>query len=511
MYNFVFFTDVSDTTMVYKSIGAYKCAHELRAQGYTCLVVDYLHSFTMDEWEKCIAASVGPNTWAVGFSTTFMMNTNVPETDQGIFYTALDDGVFFPQGIDFQKIALDYLRQINSACCVVVGGSKAHQNYNNRQADYVVIGFAETSVVNLARHLSQGAALPNSYRNIWGVTIIDDKMSPDYDFKNSSFEWLATDIVNAKVLPIEIARGCIFKCKFCSYPMNGKHNLDFVRTSEQLQKELQSNYDRFGITYYYIIDDTFNDNEHKIDCILQAVSKLTFQPYFWAYTRLDLIARKPSTMKKLYDIGLRGYYFGIETMDKQAGKIIGKGYNRQRMIETIQNIKATYSDVLLHGSFIIGLPGETLASSKSTADLILSREIPLDTFNFNGLRLFKTDKVTWNSELSEQYVKYGYRQIAESDSNSQHRVDFNWASDITNRDQADALAREITLLGRQSLQFGIPGQVTWGMLNYGQDYTEIQKIKYHELDWHKISKDKTNFLNQYKQNLFAQLNCYSHT
>jgi radical SAM superfamily enzyme YgiQ (UPF0313 family) len=31
----------------------------------------------------------------------------------------------------------------------------------------------------------------------------------------------------AKVLPIEIARGCIFKCKFCSYPLNGKQNLDF--------------------------------------------------------------------------------------------------------------------------------------------------------------------------------------------------------------------------------------------------------------------------------------------
>ena len=69
MYNFVFFTDVSDTTIIYKAIGAYKCAHELRKQGYTCLVVDYLHSFTKEEFQSCIKQSVGPNTIAVGFSS----------------------------------------------------------------------------------------------------------------------------------------------------------------------------------------------------------------------------------------------------------------------------------------------------------------------------------------------------------------------------------------------------------------------------------------------------------
>jgi radical SAM superfamily enzyme YgiQ (UPF0313 family) len=502
MYNFVFFTDVSDTTIIYKAIGAYKCAHELRKQGYTCLVVDHLHSFSLEEFQHCVDLAVGSDTLAVGFSTTFMMNTNVPSTDQGTTYTALEDGTFFPQGREFQQQALDYIKKLNNNCRTVVGGVKAHPNYSNRSVDYAVIGFAESSIVNLVNHLAHGSELLNSYRNIWGVTIIDDKTSTEYDFKHSSFEWLPTDVVNAQVLPIEIARGCIFKCKFCSYPMNGKQNLDFIRNSDQLRQELQNNYNQFGIRNYYIIDDTFNDSEHKLDQVLEAVKGLTFQPYFWAYTRLDLIATRPHTMQKLYDIGLRGYYFGIETLDAQAGKIIGKGYSRDRMIETIQHIRHTYPDVSMHGSFIIGLPGESLESSRHTADLIINQDIPLHTFNFKGLVLFKDNKVAWNSELSSRYQDFGYEEIPDNEST---RIDFNWRNQYITRDQASALAESINQQGYASEHYHIPGQVVWGLLNYGNDYADLQQIRWRQLDWYQITNSKNSFLSNYKKKLFELL------
>jgi radical SAM superfamily enzyme YgiQ (UPF0313 family) len=502
MYNFVFFTDVSDTTIIYKSIGVYKCAHELRKQGYTCLVVDYLHSFSPEEFQQCVDQAVGPETLAVGFSTTFMMNTNVPYTEQGITYTEMEDGVFFPQGREFQQQALSYIQQANSQCRVVVGGVKVHPNYSNRQVNYVIIGFAESSMVNLANHLAHGQELLYSHRNIWGVTVIDDKTSVDYDFKNSDFKWEPTDVINARVLPIEIARGCIFKCKFCRYPMNGKQNLDFIRDPAQLRQELQNNYDQFGVQHYYIIDDTFNDNEHKIDSVLQAVKGLTFQPYFWAYTRLDLIATRPHTMQKLYDMGLRGYYFGIETLHPQAGKIIGKGFSRDRMIDKIQHIRKTYPDVLMHGSFIIGLPEEPVESSQRTAEMILSQDIPLHTFNFKGLMLFKDEKVAWNSELGSRYRDFGYEEIPDTESN---RVDFNWKNQYTTRDHANQLAREINQLGYQSPHYHIPGQVVWGMMNYGQNYNDLCQVRWTELDWHHITNSKNSFLIDYKKKLFEQL------
>jgi hypothetical protein len=98
--------------------------------------------------------------------------------------------------------------------------------------------------------------------------------------------------------------------------MNGKKNLDFVKDVELLRKELQDTYDKFGVSTYSIVDDTFNDNEYKLDLILEAVKQLTFKPIFWAYTRLDLLETKKQ-IEKLYEIGVRGYYFGIETLNKE--------------------------------------------------------------------------------------------------------------------------------------------------------------------------------------------------
>jgi hypothetical protein len=312
-------------------------------------------------------------------------------------------------------------------------------------------------------------------------------------------QWEDTDVVNAKVLPIEIARGCIFKCKFCSYQMNGKQNLDFIRDAELIRIELQNNYDRFGIKHYYIIDDTFNDSDYKLDAMLSAIKKLSFQPYFWAYTRLDLIARNLDSFKKLYDIGLRGYYFGIETMHEKTGRIIGKGYSRQKQIKAIQHIRTHYSDVLMHGSFIIGLPDEPESSWNNTFNDIMSQQIPLHSFGFTGLKLWKNDRVPWNSELSSDYEKFGYQQIPET--SKRNRLDFNWASNIITRDRADEIAKEFTKAGHQSKFYQVPGQVAWSLLNYDYDYDAVSQINYHTIDWPNIELRKERFTTVYKEQL----------
>lgn len=500
-YNFVFFTDVTDTTVIYKAIGAYKCAHVLRSLGYTCLVVDYLHTFSMQEFDQLVTNAIDESTYAVGFSTTFMLSTyNATRTGNGIFYSELPDCALFPQGAEFEKTAISKIKSLNANCKIILGGTKVHANISNKLVDYAFIGFAEAAIINFTNHITQRLPLVDSYKNIWGITVVDNKEALGYDFQSSTMQWQDTDVVNARVLPIEIARGCIFKCKFCSYQMNGKQNLDFIRGAELIRIELQHNYDRFGIKNYYIIDDTFNDSDFKLDAMLLAVKKLSFQPYFWAYTRLDLIARDLDSFKKLYDIGLRGYYFGIETMHEKTGRIIGKGYSRQKQIEAVQHIRTHYPDVLLHGSFIIGLPGEPESSWNETFNSIMNQQIPLHSFNFKGLRLFKNNRVAWNSELSRDYKKFGYQEITDSDS---ERIDFNWSNGITTRDQAEQIATEFNQLGFQSDCYQLPSQMVWGLLNYFHDYDAVSQIKYHAVDWPNIESQKELFTTVYKKQLLS--------
>ena len=353
MYDAVIFTDVTDTVTIYKAIGAYKIANTLRQQGYSCLVVDHLHAFTLEELKQIINKSVSINTLFVGFSTTFFNSTlNSVNGDGSLTYSSTLSGVI-PQGIDFQNELIHYIKTINYNCKIVVGGTKAHANINDRNIDYSIIGYGEVSTLALANHLKSKTPIPNSYKNLHGVTIVDNRTNEGFDFVNSRFEWQDLDVGNAKVLPLEIARGCIFKCKFCSYPLNGKQNLDFIRHSDILYEEIQSSYDKFGVSNFYILDDTFNDSTYKLDILHDTINRLTFQPKFWAYTRLDLIAQNNGLIDKLYDIGLRGIYFGIETLHKRTGLIIGKGFDRAKQINTIKQIRERYGNqVTMHGSFI---------------------------------------------------------------------------------------------------------------------------------------------------------------
>lgn len=499
MYDIILFTDITDTIFIQKALGAYKCAHELRLNGFSCLVVDNFHTFSAAEIVELLNSTIHSNTLFVGVSTTFLKCTDVDiEEGQAIYFKPMDTSSFVPQGTSIEDLFCNTIKAINPNCKIIVGGAKAHPNYKNKFVDAVFVGLAEGSIVKYAQSLRNGTPA-EGYKNIWGAQIIKTMTDKDYDFVNSTMSWDDTDVINSKVLPFEVARGCIFKCKFCAYPLNGKHNLDFIRSKESMVTELQSNYDKFGISSYYIIDDTFNDSEFKINMMLDVVRELTFKPIFWSYIRLDLIAKNLDTIHKLYEIGVRAYYFGIETMHPKAGRTVGKGYNREKMKQTIAYIKKTYPDVMLHGSFIIGLPNDTMESNFATFDQLMSREIQLDTFIFNGLSLDNTELVAWNSELALNYPEYGYEKI-DKDQPTGRYVD--WKNNYTTRAEAQSIAENFNRRGRSSEFYKLPGQDMWALQNYGYQFAELNKMLYKDLDWHSLGQARKQFTTDYKKKLF---------
>jgi radical SAM superfamily enzyme YgiQ (UPF0313 family) len=504
-YDFILFTDTTDSLVCYKPIGAYKCAYSLRTNGYSCLVVDHLHTFTQEELEKLLDLTVGDNTVGIGFSTTFLLNVDVNrKLGEEMEFQALNiDNAFMPQGHNFENNVIRHVKTLNPDCKIILGGTRAHTNIKNKLVDYVIIGYAETSIVNLADHLTKQEQLLNSHKNIFGRIIIDNKLAPDYDFKNSEFFWEDTDVINTKVLPLEISRGCIFKCKFCSYPLIGKKDLEYVRNIDTLRDELQRNYDRYGVDTYYILDDTFNDNEMKLDAILDAVKQLTFQPKFWAYVRLDLLTTRKN-VDKLYEIGVRGFYFGIESMNPPTARTIGKGYDRPKQIEMIKYIREKYGDTItMHGSFIIGLPGETLEMVNDTHKRLLNQEIPLHTFRFNGLWLDREHKVQWMSEFSKNYSDYGYTALGPEFDDERGMV---WSNELMDRDTAWQTGIEFNNISWKSDNYGIPGQFLWGLLNYGYQFNDLRQVKYKDINWNKIETvDKPNFINSYKEKLYETI------
>ena len=500
MYHFLFFTDYVDTVNVSKVMGAYKLAHELRSCGYKCLVIDHLHTFTREEFDLVIKKTVTKDTLGVGFSTTFFQNVNLPpNADGSLTYTTMPGDTFFPQGKQFEQESVDYIKSINSNCKIIIGGARVSPSCQNRNIDYLFIGFSESSIVNLAEHLSKNINLENATKNLWGVTIVDDRMAKNYNFKNTPFKWLPEDIVNARVLPIEIGRGCIFKCKFCSFPMNGKQNLDFIKNAELLRVELQENYDNYGITTYWIVDDTFNDNDTKLDMILDVVKQLTFQPIFWSYVRVDLMSTKDQ-IDKLYAIGLRGFYFGLETLNKKAGAVIGKGYDPNKQIETICELRRRYGNsVQLHGSFIAGLPKEDHASLNYTFERLMDGSIPLHSFDFKPLVLEKTDQFAWTSEFGKNYKDYGYTELGVIGGRY-----IDWANEYMTFTTAQEIVKQFKDTSLASDRFGISGLILFSLKNYGYDnFEELVNTSHKGADWHQWSLRKEQYIQEYKEKLWT--------
>lgn len=421
-YDVILFTGVIRVPQ--KSFGAYKCAHELRKAGYSVLVINFYNHFSIQELLRIVDLSVGPNTLFIGVSNTFMdgqgevktPNYNSHEKESIPFLHRSKFLTF--KNSNYETIFKSYLLKKNPNIKIVIGGSRTTAAVKNDLIDYAVIGYADISIVNLANHLRHGTDLPKTQKILGSKTIlINDPVADGFDFNASSMQWTKDDIITpGEVLPLELSRGCIFKCAFCNHRLNGKEVVDYIKPIDTIKNELLYNYHNFGITDYRILDDTFNDTEEKLDTLLDAVKDLPFKPKFWAYVRLDLLAKHPHTIAKLYDIGIRAVFFGIETFHLPAGRVIGKGYDPEAQIQTLQHIRQTYGhDIHVTGSFIVGLPDESLDSIYTTQNRILSGEVPFHEVLFWPLTIQTEEFFYWSSKISVDWQKYGYQQIDDPD------------------------------------------------------------------------------------------------
>jgi radical SAM superfamily enzyme YgiQ (UPF0313 family) len=229
------------------------------------------------------------------------------------------------------------------------------------------------------------------------------------------------------VLPIEISRGCIFKCKFCAFPLNGKTKGEWVKHTEILKEELIENYENFGTTEYIFADDTYNDSVDKITDLYENVfSQLPFKIKWTAYLRLDLMYRFKESADILYKSGIKNIMVGIETNNDISAKAIGKGLDFDKQISYIQELKSKdYKDILISSGFIYGLPYDTRDSINGLHNWLLSKDNPLDNWAVTTLGINPPDK-TFNknnfSDIDINYEKYGYVIADELKANKQ----MNW-------------------------------------------------------------------------------------
>ena len=372
---------------VLRAPGAHRIATHLRKQGYKIEVFDFYLDWTLDELKQILDSRITDKTLFVGFSCSLM----------------------FEGTKEFAGIR-DYIREHYPHVAITVGGNKTlHKGFDG--ADYYLEGIGEASTTALIEYLS-GKTKDLTYQDVNGNKVLNGVSDYKLDsVKGINISYTENDYIEPnECLSLETARGCIFKCAFCDFPGIGKKKVDYLRDKQELIDELTENYERWGITKYFVVEDTINDTEMKCEMLAEIGNELPFSLSLMGYMRADLLIRRPHTVQQLWDAGFRGMHFGIETFHPDAGKIIGKGMPAQKLKDGLTDIKAQFPGFHWTATFIVGLPYESEADIDQTVEWLIDSRV-IDHWGFNPLMIPKTEPTIHHSYFTENYLMYGYQKM----------------------------------------------------------------------------------------------------
>lgn len=220
-------------------------------------------------------------------------------------------------------------------------------------------------------------------------------------------------ILPDEVLPLELGRGCIFKCKFCSHENLGKSKFTYQRKHQFVLDEIQYNKEMFGTTRYSLLDDTVNEDLEKIKNLSEIQDRLGFRIEWNGYLRADLVWSKPESIEYLAESGMRSCFFGIETLNNKAGVSISKSWGAKKGREFLPELYERWNKKInIQTSLIAGLPHETLQSLKDTFKWCSETDIGWHRFNPLTLYIEKKD-LNATSEFTRNYKDYGYVDVNE--------------------------------------------------------------------------------------------------
>jgi hypothetical protein len=84
----------------------------------------------------------------------------------------------------------------------------------------------------------------------------------------------------------------------------------------------------------------------------------------------------PESAEIILASGAKCGSFGIETLNNVAGKKVGKGLGKTRILETLTHLKEAWGDeIIINGNFVAGLPGEPVDSIIESIEWSISTDL----------------------------------------------------------------------------------------------------------------------------------------
>lgn len=374
-----------------RAIGCYQLAHWLRTHNIQCQVIDFCQWYTPEELVGLTIPFIDDKTKYIGISSSFWPDQLVP-----------------PNIIK----SIEYIKREYPHIKILIGGPRANFPYIKKYADLIITGEAEDKILDL---------FAVSKKNEFNIVRLNHRFHHNDCIQEN------------EPLPIELGRGCVFKCKFCGHHNLGKPKKTYQRDMDLVAEEMAYNYEMFKTKNYFFIDDTVNEDPYKVKLLSMLPGKLNIPISWVGYLRADLLWRYPETTEQLLTSGLTSCFFGIETLHKKASITIGKGWSGKYAREYLPILfnDIWKKQISIHNNFIIGLPEETLDDLKDTLAWCLNNPMGSHFFVAFGL-YYPTVDYGPKSEFTRNYKKYGYELTEMPGGWKNSIMDITEALDIAN-------------------------------------------------------------------------------
>ena len=232
--------------------------------------------------------------------------------------------------------------------------------------DFVVRGEGENTIPLLLEAMADGR-----------TGVIENDERPDLTTSPiPRFDLLRLD--DYDTMTIQTSRGCPFDCEFCDV-VNLFGRKPRYKTPAQVVAELECLY-RLGATgSVFLCDDNFIGSKKHARAILQTLTpwlQSRGEPFDFL-TQVSVNLGQDLEMINLMTAANLGKVFiGIESPDDKVLEASRKYHNiKNPLVESLNNLKQ--NGVVVMGSFILGLDGETKGAGRRICAFIDQTEIPV--------------------------------------------------------------------------------------------------------------------------------------
>jgi hopanoid biosynthesis associated radical SAM protein HpnJ len=189
-------------------------------------------------------------------------------------------------------------------------------------------------------------------------------------------------------------RGCPAQCTFCLWPQTLSGHPWRKRSTDDVAREMAKAKQMWpDVKEFFFDDDTFNIQKART---IELCAKLKPLGLTWSCT--SRVTTDYETLKAMKEAGCRLLIVGYESGDAQILKNIKKGATVERARQFTKDCHKL--GLVVHGDFILGLPGETHETINNT--IAFAKELDVETIQVSVAHAYP------GTELYDYMTKNGF-------------------------------------------------------------------------------------------------------